>query len=304
MKEYEMQTILSDFPSIKLSYDKIIHKKVSADLYIAIPYGKKYFAWFTHYKTQNVCFLMEIYNNNNSSNQISKIEIIPACYTNKLAYGTILYGTIIRNREHRFFAIEDVLYFKGIPIHYSNRVDKFEILEKIFANYIKQIAYTNNAIIFGLPVMHTNYDMLLETISNLEYTIYCIKCVTLKNGARSYNYLYKKSDRKQYTTFMVKANVQNDIYELYDINSTDKKTPPILNSIAHIPSYTKSVFMNNLFRTIKENDNLDKLEESDDENEFENIDNNKFVDLNKELKMKCVLNMRFNKWVPIEIATS
>ena len=35
--------------------------------------------------------------------------------------------------------------------------------------------------------------------------------------------------------------------------------------------------MNTLFRNIKENQNLDALEESDDEEEFENISLDKFV---------------------------
>ena len=39
--------------------------------------------------------------------------------------------------------------------------------------------------------------------------------------------------------------------------------------------------MNSLFRTIKENDNLDLLEESDDDEEFENIQIDKFVNLEK-----------------------
>ena len=41
--------------------------------------------------------------------------------------------------------------------------------------------------------------------------------------------------------------------------------------------------MNSLFRNIKENRNLDLLEESDDEEEFENTSLDKFVDLDKEL---------------------
>ena len=46
--------------------------------------------------------------------------------------------------------------------------------------------------------------------------------------------------------------------------------------------------MNSLFRNIKENIDLDKLEESDDEDEFENISDDKYVDLNKSFKMKCI----------------
>ena len=59
--------------------------------------------------------------------------------------------------------------------------------------------------------------------------------------------------------------------------------------------------MNNIFRTIKENNDLDKLEESDDEDEFENISEDKFVDLNKRVLMRCSYSHRFKKWVPVEI---
>ncbi|MDA7464483.1 hypothetical protein N8996_06830, partial [Candidatus Poseidonia alphae] len=60
--------------------------------------------------------------------------------------------------------------------------------------------------------------------------------------------------------------------------------------------------MNNIFRTIKENKNLDALEESDDEDEFQNMDYDKFVDLNKCVKMECEYNKKFNKYIPIKIA--
>ena len=39
-----------------------------------------------------------------------------------------------------------------------------------------------------------------------------------------------------------------------------------------IPDYKTSVFMNDLFRTIKENKNLDLLEESDDEEDDNDCD--------------------------------
>jgi hypothetical protein len=60
--------------------------------------------------------------------------------------------------------------------------------------------------------------------------------------------------------------------------------------------------MNSLFRTIKENKNLDLLEESDDEEEFENISIDKFVNLDKQLKMKCVFIQKYDSWQPIEIS--
>ena len=70
--------------------------------------------------------------------------------------------------------------------------------------------------------------------------------------------------------------------------------------IAMISTYKCSVMMNKLFRNIKENSNLDLLEESDDEEEFENTQIDKFVDLEKTVIMECVYNKRFKKWQPLK----
>jgi hypothetical protein len=99
--------------------------------------------------------------------------------------------------------------------------------------------------------------------------------------------------------FYVKPDIQNDIYYLYKINTVNCSI--ISDETAHIPDYKTSVMMNKLFRNIKENINLDSLEESDDEEEFENIQIDKFVDLNKIFKMRCIFNHKFRKWVPVNV---
>ena len=66
-----------------------------------------------------------------------------------------------------------------------------------------------------------------------------------------------------------------------------------------IPDYKTSVFMNGLFRDIKENKNLDRLEESDEEEEFENISPDKYVDLAKECRIICTYVRRFKLWKPL-----
>ena len=59
--------------------------------------------------------------------------------------------------------------------------------------------------------------------------------------------------------------------------------------------------MNGLFRKIKENTNLDYIEESEDEEEFQDTSEDKFVDIQKVLLMECVFNIKFKKWVPIRV---
>jgi hypothetical protein len=59
--------------------------------------------------------------------------------------------------------------------------------------------------------------------------------------------------------------------------------------------------MNGLFRNIRENKNLDYIEESDDEDDFENILPDKYVDLKKTLLLECVFHKKFKKWVPRKV---
>ena len=108
------------------------------------------------------------------------------------------------------------------------------------------------------------------------------------------------------TVFRVKADIQNDIYNLCILpngNSTNQTIESIY-ATAYIPDYKTSVMMNGLFRNIKENINLDALEESDDEDEFENDNVDKFVDLTKSYDMVCAYNFKHKKWTPIRLAIS
>jgi hypothetical protein len=59
--------------------------------------------------------------------------------------------------------------------------------------------------------------------------------------------------------------------------------------------------MNQLFRNITENENLDKLEESDDEDEFENESPERFVHLDRTYNMVCTFHYKFKKWVPVRL---
>lgn len=101
--------------------------------------------------------------------------------------------------------------------------------------------------------------------------------------------------------FIVRPNIQNDIYELF-VLPDHPRGEPVFHNFAHIPSFKASVMMNRLFRKITENACLDALEESEDEADFENTEPDKYVTLTKEYRMVCRFNKRFCKWVPIELS--
>ena len=127
---------------------------------------------------------------------------------------------------------------------------------------------------------------------------------TNTNTNRQVSKIINNSNRNKYITkrevvFTMKPDIQNDIYHLYSITDSGSES---YYDIAHIPDYITSVMMNKLFRNIKENENLDKLEESDDEEEFENDKNDRFVFLNRSYNMVCAYNYKFKKWFPLRLA--
>ena len=293
----DKQFILNNFPNIELCREKIFHNKVpSSNFYLTIPKGKKYFAWFKTYNKQNICFLLEI---DRKYNSIENININISCFDKSLCSGkgTILYGTIFFINKRQFFNIENIYYAKGNNLIHYTQYKKLKEIADIMHNYIKQVSYLKNNITFGLPIIDTNYYNLKQKLETLPYELYCIQYRLLNNNKPFLNE-FIKLDRKIYKIFLIKPTIINDIYELYFMNEEKLEK----YKVACVQTYKTSIMMNSLFRTIKENKNLDLLEESDDDEEFENISIDKFVNLDKKLKMKCVFIQKYDSWQPIEIS--
>jgi hypothetical protein len=259
-----------------------------------------------------------------------------------LSYGSIFYGTFFYHLHNKFFCIEDIFSYKGDNIERENWNYKLCKIKHLLNNDIKQIAYNNSFTIFGLPLTCKNNEDFYNKIKSISYKIDSIqfKLFDKVNSFLSMKYntytrnTYDYSSKPKYEViskpdckeimpkkhieekpisinvnvnqqtrreniFLIKPDIQNDIYNLYCLNDNLHEE---LCGTAHIPDYTTSVMMNKLFRIIKENNNLDALEESDDEEEFENENINKFVHLNKSYKMICQFNHKFKKWVPIKLA--
>ena len=121
-----------------------------------------------------------------------------------------------------------------------------------------------------------------------------------KNG---HSFIFNKPQYKKRTIFEVKADIQYDVYLLYAYNNTSNTASEkhVFVDIAFISNYQTSKMMNGIFRKIKENVNLDYIEESDDEDDFENAEPDKYVDLIKKVNMECQFNFKFKKWMPIRI---
>ena len=92
--------------------------------------------------------------------------------------------------------------------------------------------------------------------------------------------------------FWVSAELAYDVYILY---AKHRK----MYQYAYIPDQKTSIMMNGLFRNIPENACLDKIEESEDEDEFENIHEDKYLKQQTPILMECIFHRKFRKWIPI-----
>lgn len=310
MTPKEQEIILSDFPNIKLSYETKVHKKVyNADISIAIPDGVRHFAWFTTFKNENVCWLLELSN----TNQIIHVKSCITSFTDVLSYGTILYGTMFKYSNNMCFSVEDMFFYKGENLQHYNFLKKLELIQQMFSLEMSMVAVNNRFVIFGSPFMDTNFGKVLQMIPTLPYksTIIQFRYLEGHKTNQCYNMNYIKP-RPQYLTnqnqpqkqnlhktiFKITPDIQNDIYKLHTLENGEY----VFYDYAYIPSYVSSVMMNRLFRNIKENHNLDALEESDDEAEFENNNLDKYVFLDKSFLMNCEFNHKFKKWFPVNVA--
>jgi len=375
---YDEQTeILRSFPpEIKFSYERSTHKKVLSDIYVIIPKGRKYFAWFTSRNRKNVCIFLEVGGHNH---KITNMFYRHVSFDDSLSYGTIFYGTLFRTNadieaginDNEIFSVENIYFHKGKYVDHYCFGDKLKLIKIIFDTSLRyNTTFFKKGVVFGLPVITTSFMDSYDSIEKLPYSVYSIQYRYLSRGGSAnaelersniieyYHYIKNGSgsgdgsdgvrsnkqispDNQPHNTvivepmlvsvpvststnnrvntrdhlpsnsnsnsnsneiskvFYVKPDIQNDIYYLYKINTVNFTL--ISDEIAHIPDYKTSVLMNKLFRNIKENINLDSLEESDDEEEFENIQIDKFVDLNKTFKMRCIFNHKFRKWVPVNV---
>jgi len=332
----EFNDLMKRFPNFELSYETVSHKKVptSYNICLAIQQGKKCYAWFTFLGEKDCCILFDI----NREKKICKGTIIDIEFNGKLELGTLLYGTIVENEdgEYSFFAIEDLIQFKGIPLKKSCYQEKLGFINK-FMKCIPRLFKTKKSIVFALPVMWdvqntTEFDCLTtlpEDISKkIPYLTHHVqyRCFTevkpylnsiitkklnfanaVQETKKVSSYVFEtipiKMDftKPQYrypTVFQVTADIQYDIYHMFAFGKNSK---PVYYNVAYIPNYKTSVFMNGLFRKIKENSNLDLIEESDDEEEFQNTEEDKYVDIDKVLSIEFAFNVKFKRWVPMRV---
>ena len=261
----------SRFPKFDIPYESVIHKELSNVVYVAQPTGKRCYLWFTHHKGDNVCFVVDY----------TTIYLINATFHASLSsgVGTVLHGTMLNKNGIRCFIMDDIFVFQGTKLN-CNYASKLDIFNTLFTKFLCNTVTKKTQVLIMLPEIALNSKM------KPSYKVYNTRIINLQGPTKYYKF---KSKNKLFT---VKATIKSDIYELYEKG--------IFHSFALIDTYKQSVMMNDLFRVVHENHNLDLIEESDSE-DFENCDLSKYVLLDKEYPMECCWNEKFKKWSPLAV---
>lgn len=304
-QEYQNE-LRSRFPSnVELCYGKRLPRKVPADLYEVLPVGKRCCLWFTYDKHNggNTTFIVS-----NKDGQWFFEQVI-VCFANELAYGTIFNGVLttiytpssINKNGTNFFCADCISYYKGEFLGSKNFQKKIEVLTSIFQRKEISNIVSTNTLHIVMPFVASSYHEAQAKIGHMSYKTYGIRAISLRDrNPLGDIVLQPQSILNEKNIFLVKANSEPDCYSLYSKSENGNDNKFIGNSL--IPTFKLSKEMNKLFRFIRENEKIDYIEESEDEEEFENIDDCKYLKNNVRLKMFCSYNQKFRKWVPVSLA--
>lgn len=312
------------------------------DLCVAIPYGKKAYIWYTFCNDQKICVLLELNRENQINDNICILpnsEIIPTNFE----LGTIVSGTIYEEIEEveeiqpdketkKHFLIDDIHMYKGLII------SKWTFHSK--SGFLYDFLQTEKKQIMTLSILWNNEKEMPKIPYNIRYIQYRstkqilphynISCnrkplwnptIVSENDTpkssllvsekereikkviinTNWKYDFSKQTYKRNAFFWVKADLAYDVYYLGALNTNNNQIIYCQNAL--VLNFKTSVLLNTIFRNIKENQCLDIIEESDDETDFEDIREDKFVDLNKECIMECYFHFKFKKWVPLCIVS-
>jgi hypothetical protein len=254
----------------------------------------------------------------------------------KYCLGTIVYGTMCEFPEPAeskpVFVAEDIYYFQGNPLKnlcFGDRlgflrdfateldialpimwfVDAGKELNPIVPpDLAKRAAYLPHHIQYrvigqvapyinvAIPKRGNGFKIEAAPVTSSDVAQKISATSILKPLPR---FDFSKPAYRYAAVFNVTADPQLDLYHLYAYGGS---ASTVYCGLAGIQSFKTSVFMNRIFRRIRENENLDLAEESEDEADFENTDVNKFVNLDAVVPLECVFNLKHKKWIPVRLA--
>lgn len=306
LSQPEIKSLLSRMPTFELSYEIFKHN-TTAILPLAddewsfhIPVGPKWFAWFSFRGKKHGVFWMEL-NKRRVVQRVFFQEALPPSSTDISAfYGTVFFGTQVQDR----FVLEDVYYFRGNFVHCLSELNKWTLLPpflKQHSQYGLCLPIINGA--FEKPVPYPTHHIQIRHLTKIcPFTNWTLPKnnfsvnISEKMATQEFKPAFKNWRKEQYqldTVFSVQADPADDIYRLFTYGPN--KTL-LFYDYCMIPDYETSKKMNSLFRHVRENRNLDWIEESDDEEDTPVSEQHKLI--------TCRFHPKFRKWIPFGVASN
>jgi len=316
------QRVRERFPDFELSYETRHHKTVEPsthDLYLSMPMGRKVYLWATlHPDTgKDTLFLLD-----------KRLEDISVVETNHTIANPVFFGTIVSALQVKgsHFIITDLHWFRGvdvsvaldqhtkwacivkdilssfttvchIPVMMLGNVSKpaYQVhhVEKRRWKGLGQYIHLSENALQGMCFHRENKD----TIPAFDKRSEPKRSEPTRNEPKRSEPTRNEPKRSEpkhndyRRTFWIMADVSYDLYKLYDSNS-------VFVDYACVVDKKTSIWLNSLFRNIRENGRLDEMEESDDEEDFERVEENKYTDMEKRLAVRCRFQPRLKKWMP------
>jgi len=313
--------------------------KTDYDICFAIPYGKKAFLWHTFDGDQKVAVLIEM-NRENAFGSILNLPFDHK-KNHDFELGTIVSGVIYEEEEehNKVFVVDDIHMYRGHQITRKTFREKsgylFDFLQNqrydlpivlpVFWNTDHDLDSSNHRVEIPYTVRHYQYRSSSRILPHLcmsvikkpgsgsvvvrpppsfleqekEKTPSITQSHLLKRRFQmNWRFDYSKPAYRKTAFFYVRADTMFDVYFLGSL----QENTIVYCQNALVQNYKTSVFLNGIFRNIRENANIDAIEESDDEEDFEDVRENKYVDLEKEVIMECAFHYKFRKWMPFRVA--
>jgi len=327
LNQVEIKTLLSRMPAFELSYEIFKHNtttlaQTSDDEWsFHIPNGHKWIVWFSFRGKKHGLYWMELNKKRDIQRVFFQEATPPSSLEDSVFYSTILYGTQIQSGP---FVLEDVFYFKGNFVHCLPEIHKWAL----FPSFLQKHSQYG----FCLPIINGSYKetcypthhIQIRHLTKIRPFINCpipkyqhlsqpnkptllqneITVLSTHNETGQPQPVFKpvfknlrKEQYKQDTVFSVQSDPADDIYRLFTFGPNRQL---IFYDFCMIQDFETSKKMNTIFRHVRENQNLDWIEESDDESSI----NEEPVNTEKHHLIMCRFHIKFRKWIPLYLAPS
>ena len=287
----DMERVLCSAPNVERCYERL-HRKVQPDCYMLAAKGQPGLLWFTLVGGRETCFLGSW---GRGRGRGCNWRPIWASYSSRLCAGTLIRGTVVACSANRVFACEDLLRYRGKDVGRATLTDKMPLLATLFRVDFARTQPPPPFIITKLPVWAASRAEADALVPTLPYSLYRVRAFSsLTRGLQEIQDAGQPSAIRQ-LVLDVRARQVNDVYDLVCADGGVVGT-------AAVPSYARSVALNRIFRNVRENENLDLLEESEDEEIFQSVGPGRYVDLQKCVRMVCTRVPRYPRLEPVRAA--